>query len=44
MISRTVGIDPGEVLKPVFIILEDSLSAVFSLDDVIGMIWDNDSS
>lgn len=43
MIFRAVNIDPGEVLKPVFVVLEDGLSAVSSLSDMIGMIWDNDS-
>jgi hypothetical protein len=43
MIFRAVNIDPGEVLKPVVIVLEDGLSAVSSLSDMIGMIRNNDS-
>jgi hypothetical protein len=42
MIFRTVDIDPGEILKAIFIILEDNLPSISPLSDVIWMIGDDD--
>jgi hypothetical protein len=42
MIFRRVDIDPRELLKAVFIILEDSLPSTSSLSDMIWMIGDDD--